>query len=122
VLTWNLLAVEAPDGTRDPHVVHQDEGARGVLVVLQPGQSLDDHEVRENTWAIVVEGAISVSAGTGNSQVQLRQGSLVHLDAGERRSITSAGGARLLLIFTPWPGSGHYSPAEQESRNVPVDD
>ena len=119
MLTWNLLAIEAPDGTRDPHVVHQDDGARGVLVVLQAGQSLDDHEVRENTWAVVVEGAISISAGSGDNQ--LRQGSLVHLDAGERRSITSAGGARLLLIFTPWPGSGHYSPAEQELRNVPLD-
>ena len=45
---WNLLELEAPAGTRDPIVLHSTDEARAVLVVLNPGQALGDHEVKEN--------------------------------------------------------------------------
>jgi hypothetical protein len=35
-------------------------------------------------------------------------GSFFSFDADERRSISSEGGARLLLVLSPWPGEGHY--------------
>ena len=88
---WDLLAVDAFRGTRDPYVVHQDESARAVLVVLMPGQELGDHQVKENAWISVVEGSVQVSAG--EEQVELRQGGLMRFEPGERHSVSSADGA-----------------------------
>ena len=53
---WNLLELDAPDGTRDPIVLHSDDGARAVLIVLQAGQSLGEHQVKENAWITVLDG------------------------------------------------------------------
>ncbi len=60
---WDLTAIEAPDGTRDPAVLHTSDGARAVLISLHPGQALGDHEVTERAWLWVVEGAIEIEAG-----------------------------------------------------------
>jgi quercetin dioxygenase-like cupin family protein len=116
VHTWNLLTIESPEGTRDPHVIHEGDRSRGVLLVLNAGQSLDEHEVRESTWALVVEGAIEVSAAGSDEALTLEQGSLVYWNAQERRSIASPQGARMLMILTPWPGEGHYTAAERDSQ------
>jgi quercetin dioxygenase-like cupin family protein len=106
---WDLLAVDAPDGTRDPVVVHQDDGARAVLVVLKPGQALGDHQVKENAWVAVVEGMVQVAAG--DETVELGQGGLLRFAPGERHSLSSATGARILMILAPWPGAGHFHEA-----------
>jgi quercetin dioxygenase-like cupin family protein len=106
---WDLLAVDASRGTRDPVVVHQDDGARAVLVVLTPGQELGEHQVKENAWISVVEGTVQVAAG--GEQLELGQGGLMRFEPGERHAISSAGGARILLLLSPWPGPGHYPTA-----------
>jgi quercetin dioxygenase-like cupin family protein len=106
---WDLLAVDASRGTRDPYVVHQDDGARAVLVVLMPGQSLGEHQVKENAWVAVVEGAVQVTAGL--EQLELHQGGLMRFEPGERHSLSSADGARILMVLTPWPGEGHFRDA-----------
>jgi hypothetical protein len=31
-------------------------------------------------------------------------------EPGERHSVTSAAGSRLLLLLAPWPAGGHYGP------------
>jgi quercetin dioxygenase-like cupin family protein len=106
VQNWNLLAIDAPAGVRDPVVVHQDAGARAVLIVLQPGQELGEHEVRENAWALVLEGAVQVVSGAETAQAAA--GSLLRFEPAERHSLSAEAGARLLLLLTPWPGEGHY--------------
>jgi quercetin dioxygenase-like cupin family protein len=103
---WDLLAVDASRGTRDPYVVHQDDSARAVLVVLSPGQELGDHQVKENAWVSVVEGTVQVAAG--GERVELGQGGLMRFAPGERHSVSSAGGARILMLLSPWPGEGHF--------------
>jgi hypothetical protein len=35
-------------------------------------------------------------------------GTLVRFEVKERRRVSSADGARLLLLLAPWPGAGHY--------------
>ena len=35
-------------------------------------------------------------------------GAPVHMAEDERRSISTDDGARILLVFAPWPGEGHY--------------
>jgi quercetin dioxygenase-like cupin family protein len=109
VQQWNLLEIDAPHGTRDPVVVAQDDGARAVLVVLQPGQELGEHQVKENAWVCVVDGAVEVKAGSESMQVG--PGSLLRFDPAERHSLSAPSGARILLILTPWPGEGHFRAA-----------
>ena len=104
---WDLHAIEAPRGTRDPYVVHQDEGARAVLIALEPGQALGDHQVKENAWVMIVDGSVQVTAGSDN--VELGPGGLLRFEPGERHAIASAAGARVLMLLTPWPGAGHYA-------------
>jgi len=99
---WDLLTIPAPDGTRDPVVLHSDASARAVLVVLTPGQGLGEHQVKEHAWVTVLEG--SVTTGDGEFGV----GSLMRFDPDERHALSSPNGARVLLLLAPWPGDGHY--------------
>ncbi|HEY7397879.1 MAG TPA: cupin domain-containing protein [Gaiellaceae bacterium] len=103
---WNLLELEAPDGTRDPIVLHSDNGARAVLLVLSPGQSLGDHQVRENAWVLVIDGSVQLSSDDG--AVDAGPGTLTRFEPGERHALVSADGARVLLVLAPWPAEGHY--------------
>ncbi|HEY6962199.1 MAG TPA: cupin domain-containing protein [Gaiellaceae bacterium] len=103
---WDLLELDAPAGMRDPLVLHQDDGARAVLLVLQPGQALGDHQVKENAWLTVLDGEVEVSAN-GDAQTATR-GTLVHFVPNEQHAVRSPKGARVLLLLAPWPGDGHY--------------
>lgn len=103
---WDLTSIEAPDGTRDPAVLHTSDGARAVLIRLQPGQELGDHEVKERTWMFVVEGAVAVDAG--GERLEAGSGTLVTFEPEERHAVRTTGGARILLLLAPWPGAGHY--------------
>ena len=111
--TWDLLAIDAPDGTRDPVVLHSDEG-RAVLIKLDPGQELGEHQVKERAWISVVEGTVSIEAG-GDS-VEGRPGTLVTFAPEERHAVRTDGGARILLLLAPWPGEGHYRGEEKTVR------
>jgi quercetin dioxygenase-like cupin family protein len=104
---WDLLEIDAPQGTRDPVVVAQDDGARAVLVVLSPGQELGEHQVKENAWVAIVDGSVRVSAGGESSEAGA--GTLLRFEPGERHSLSSDTGARILMVLTPWPGAGHYA-------------
>jgi hypothetical protein len=42
VQAWNLRAIEARDGTRDPVVLHSNNEARAVLIRIEPGGRLGD--------------------------------------------------------------------------------
>ena len=103
---WNLLDLDAPDGTRDPIVLHSDDEARAVLIVLQPGQSLGDHQVKENAWITVVDGTVHLTAGSESTEAG--PGTLVRFEPDERHALRSESGARILLVLAPWPGAGHY--------------
>jgi quercetin dioxygenase-like cupin family protein len=107
VQRWDLHAAAAPNGTRDPIVLHSDDAARAVLIVLQPGQELGEHQVKENAWVTVIEGEVDVECGGG--MVSGGAGTFMRFDAGERHTLRSEKGARLLLLLSPWPGAGHYS-------------
>jgi quercetin dioxygenase-like cupin family protein len=106
VQRWNLLELDAPDGTRDPIVLHSDDGARAVLIVLRPGQSLGDHQVKENALVTVVDGTLEITVDGEASQAE--RGTMVRFDPDERHALRSENGARVLLLLAPWPGDGHY--------------
>jgi quercetin dioxygenase-like cupin family protein len=103
---WNLLELDAPEGTRDPYVLHSDDGARAVLIVLSPGQELGEHQVKENAWITVLDGDVQVRAG--GEEHAAPQGTMMRFEPDERHSLRSTNGARLLILLAPWPGDGHY--------------
>src|SRR6185437_9561395 len=110
---WRLPEVETPNGARSPVVLHSKEGsARAVLIELRAGEALGDHQVRESALLLVLDGAVRVEAG--GESVDAEREMLLHFEPGEEHSVTSDGGARLLLLLAPWPGEGHYrgDPAE----------
>ena len=111
--SWNLLDVQAPGGTRSPAVLFSDEEARAVLIALEPGQELGDHQVKERAFVVVVEGAVRFDADEGGP-VDGGVGTLAVFEPDERHVVASAGGARILLLLAPWPGEGHYRGEERE--------
>jgi quercetin dioxygenase-like cupin family protein len=116
VRSWKLLEIETPDGSRSPVVLHSDEEARVVLIGLQPGQKLGDHQVKENALLVVIDGSARVAAG--GEMVNAEAGTLVAFEPDERHSIASDDGAKLLLILAPWPGEGHYRGGDLRGADV----
>ena len=106
LLSWNLRAIETPGGSRSPVVVHTQDEARAVLIGLEPGQKLGDHQVHERAWVMVVDGRVRIDAGS--ERVDAGPGFLALFDNGERHAISTDDGARILLLLTPWPGAGHF--------------
>ncbi|MEO5634483.1 cupin domain-containing protein [Gaiella sp.] len=111
--SWNLLEIEAPDGVRSPSVLHSGD-ARAIALRLHPGQTLGDHRVRERAWLTVVEGEIDLICG--DARTVATAGMLVMFDPGEVHSVSSAAGARLLLLLAPWPAAGHYADGETSQQ------
>ena len=104
---WKLYDIDTPDGARSPVVLHSQDGeSRVVLISLEPGQELRDHEVKEAALLLVVSGEARVEAG-GEAERAVA-GDLFRFEPGERHAVSSEGGARLLLTLAPWPGVGHY--------------
>ena len=112
---WNLLEIEAPGGTTDPAVLTTDDGARAIAIRLDAGQEMDDHQVRERAWVVVVEGRAQIRSG--DEQVDGGVGTLGTFAPGERHAVSSLEGARLLLLLAPWPGPGHYLDGEAPSQH-----
>ena len=73
-----------------------------MLIGLEPGQRLGDHQVKEAALLVVVDGGVEVEAARG-ARVG-RPGTVFRFDPDERHSVSSASGAQLLLVLAPWPG------------------
>jgi quercetin dioxygenase-like cupin family protein len=113
VEAWNLPQIETPNGSRSPVVLLSEDEARAVLIGLQPGQELGDHQVKEHAWVLVVEGTARIRAG--NEEIEGATGTLAHFEPDERHSVGSDSGAKILLLLAPWPGEGHYRGSAQRA-------
>jgi quercetin dioxygenase-like cupin family protein len=113
VQSWNLREIETPGGSRSPVVLYSEHEARAVLIELEPGQELGDHQVKEHAFLLVVEGAVQVETMGGT--VEADAGTLLFFEPDERRTVSSRDGARILLLLAPWPGEGHYRGGGEEA-------
>jgi len=104
--SWRLPEIATPTGTRSPVVLKSEDEARAVLIGLDPGQELGDHQVKEHAWLLVVEGTVRVASAGG--EIEAPAGTLAHFEPNERHSVGSDGGAKVLLLLAPWPGPGHF--------------
>ncbi len=112
--SWRLPEIETPDGSRSPVVLHSSDEARAVLIGLNPGQELGDHQVKEHAFLVVVEGKARIEAG--GESIEADAGTLVKFEPDERHIVASDAGAQILLLLAPWPGEGHYRGGEAPAR------
>ena len=108
--SWNLPSIETPDGSRSPVVLKSEDEARAVLIGLEPGQELGDHQVKEHAWILVVDGNARIRAA--GEEIDAETGTLAHFEPDERHSVRTDEGAKILLLLAPWPGEGHYRGSE----------
>jgi redox-sensitive bicupin YhaK (pirin superfamily) len=101
---WDLRAVEVEP--HKPKILHSARGeARSILIQLDDGEALEDHEVHERAYLVVVDGEIE--AGDPSDPVRGGTGFAAVWDPHERHVVRARSDARLLLILAPWPGDGH---------------
>jgi quercetin dioxygenase-like cupin family protein len=115
VRSWNLREIETPRGSRSPVVLRSHDEARAVLIGLDPGQALGEHQVKEYAFVLVVDGSVRVV--TADESQEAGTGTLLAFEPDERRSISTESGARLLLLLAPWPGEGHYRGARDAAAS-----
>ena len=89
--SWRLPEIETPDGTRSPVVLKSEDEARAVLLGLDPGQRLGDHQVKEHAWLLVVSGSVQI--GAGSDTVEAPAGTLAPVPGLSSRA-RSAGSGR----------------------------
>lgn len=102
--SWDLrtLAVRA----HAPEIVSSSEAARVIVLEIPAGESLQEHQVHERAWVVLIEGEAVVRTAAGE-EVSGKTGALIEFDPAERHSVDAITKTRLLLLLAPWPGEGH---------------
>lgn len=109
--SWDLTGLDLKP--RLPEILSSTKEGRAIVLDLAAGESLDEHEVHERAYLVVLAGEIEVGTGAG-AAAKGGAGLLVEFDPGERHEVAAVSDARILLLLTPWPGEGH--PGAMEIR------
>jgi quercetin dioxygenase-like cupin family protein len=91
----------------NPKVLRSDDEARLVAINLPAGEALDDHQVHERAYLVVVDGEVEVDHPDGTETGG--QGFVAQFDPKERHEVRAKADSRLILFLAPWPGEGHPS-------------
>lgn len=101
--TWDAKGLHVEP--HKPEILWSNHAARVIALTLPAGELLQEHEVHEHAFLIVVEGAIEVEAD--GQRAAGGPGFVAQFSAQERREVRATEDARLLLMLAPWPGDGH---------------
>jgi quercetin dioxygenase-like cupin family protein len=102
---WALQSL-SPE-PHQPHVLRSDDGvARVIALTLPAGERLQEHQVHEHAWLVLLDGQLEVADADGG-QATLDASSLAYFAPTERHEVRATSTARLLLFLAPWPGPGH---------------
>lgn len=104
--SWDISTLDVPP--RNPAVLDSEQEGRVIVINLPAGEGLQQHQVHERAWLLVVSGAIEIEDSDGESTGG-GPGFLAQFDPNERREIQATEDTRLLLVLSPWPGEGHPS-------------
>ena len=109
--TWDIRSLDVQP--HQPQILRSDDGAaRAIAIHLPAGEQLQEHEVHEHAYLVVIDGEVQLTQD-GDSQ-SAGAGTVSHWVPQERHEVTATSDARLLLILAPWPGPGH--PGNREQR------
>jgi quercetin dioxygenase-like cupin family protein len=92
---------------------------RAVVIDLQAGEEMGEHQVRERAVLEVVSGTIVLGAAGG--EAECGAGTLATFAPSERHVVRAVEDSRLLLLLAPWPGDGHYQAGQEaDPERVPA--
>jgi quercetin dioxygenase-like cupin family protein len=97
--TWDINSLDVPP--HQPKVLRSDDEARVIAINLPKGEQLQDHQVHERAYVVVIDGEVELGGQTGGA------GSAAVFDPNERHAAKAVSDARLLIVLAPWPGDGH---------------
>jgi quercetin dioxygenase-like cupin family protein len=104
--TWDLSRLDVQP--QKPEVLSSDAEGRVIAIQLQAGETLNEHQVHERAWLVVVNGAVELD-DSGGATTRGGPGTLAVFDPNERHEVRATEDSRLLLLLSPWPGIGHPS-------------
>lgn len=104
--TWDISTLDVEP--HNPSVLGSEQEGRAIVIHLPAGERLQEHQVHERAWLVVVSGRIEVD-GAGGEVASGGPGLLAEFDPKERHEVRATEDARLLLLLSPWPGEGHPS-------------
>jgi quercetin dioxygenase-like cupin family protein len=106
--SWDIRSLDVEP--HQPQILRSDDESRVIAINLPGGEELQDHQVHERAYLVVVDGEIEVSQD-GRTESG-GAGFLAHFAPNERHEVRASSDAKLLLILSPWPGEGHPSRRE----------
>src|SRR4051812_50117398 len=96
---WDLRTLEVEP--HQPKILHSARGeARSILVNLPAGEELQDHQVHERAYVVVIDGEVELGGGTGGA------GRAPRVDPQERHAAEGGPRARPPVVPPPRPGDG----------------
>jgi len=106
--SWDIRSLDVEP--HHPKILRSDEESRVIAINLPGGEQLQDHQVHERAYLVVLEGEVEVQQD-GRTESGAA-GFLAHFEPNERHEVRANSDARLLRILSPWPGAGHPSQRE----------
>ena len=107
--SWNLNELEVEP--RQPQVLDSESEGRAIVINLPQGEQLQEHQVHERAWLLVIDGNIELNTPDGKWAAG-GPGLLAIFDPKERHEVQAVEDTRLLLVLSPWPGDGHPTQAQ----------
>lgn len=105
MLRWDLRSLDV--APHQPAVLQSEGEGRSILIQLPAGEALQEHQVHERAWLVVIEGEIELVQNGGAERAG--PGTLAVFEPAERHEVRATSDARILLLLAPWPGDGHPS-------------
>ena len=103
--SWDIRSLDVEP--HHPRILRSDEESRVIAINLPAGEELQDHQVHERAYLVVVDGEVEV---VQDGRVEnAGPGFLAHFEPNERHEVRGKADAKLLLLLAPWPGEGHPS-------------
>ena len=112
---WNLKTVDVQ--SQQPRILATSDESRAIVLALNAGEVLQEHQVHEQAWLVVAHGEVQVSSTDGDS-VTGGPGFLFEFAPQERHTVQAVSDARLFLLLTPWPGDGHPGAMTLEQKDA----
>jgi quercetin dioxygenase-like cupin family protein len=103
--SWDIRSLDLEP--HRPQVLRSDEETRAIAIRLPKGEELQEHQVHERAYLLVIDGEIEISQDGGSAAGSA--GFLSHFEPNERRTVRALSDVRLVLVLAPWPGVGHPS-------------
>lgn len=102
--SWSIVDLDLR--AHAPDILASTDDARVIALMIPAGESLDDHQVHERAWLLVLEGEVDIDTASAE-RVSGGVGLLLEFAPNERHAVRARSDARLLLLLTPWPGADH---------------